>query len=126
MSLIDHFLTGDYKVKRSKRGTYIKGRYVAGPEEELEVSGSLQPTNARQLKLSEEGNRLRQYWKFYSDQPILVNSMATLSKGDRVIVNGEEYRAMALTTWAGTSLDYFMTILWREPEQKSDGKGSGP
>jgi hypothetical protein len=43
-----------------------------------------------------------------------------------VIINGEEFRAMALTTWQGTDLDYFMTVLWRSPEQDSDGVGSGP
>ena len=125
MSLIGRFLTGDYSVIRSQRGTYVRGRYVAGPTETIKVCGSLQPSNARELKLPEEGNRLKQYWKFYSDAPITVNSMATLSKGDKVIINGEEYRAMSLITWENTDLDYFMTVLWREPEQISDGKGSG-
>ena len=119
-------MTGEYVVLRSKRGTYVRGRYTAGPPEEIKVDGSLQPSNARELKLPEEGNRLRQYFKFYTDQPVVVNSMATLSRGDKVIINGEEFRAMALTTWQGTDLDYFMTVLWREPEQADDGAGSGP
>ena len=126
MSLVARFMTGEYKVLRCKRGVYIRGRYVAGPMEELKIDGSLQPSSARELKLPEEGNRLRQYWKFYSEEPVVVNSMATLSRGDKVFINGEEYRAMALTIWQHTDLDYFMTVLWREPEQESDGKGSGP
>ena len=119
-------MTGEYVVLRSKKGTYVRGRYTAGPPEEIKVDGSLQPSNARELKLPEEGNRLRQYFKFYTDQPVVVNSMATLSRGDKVIINGEEFRAMALTTWQGTDLDYFMTVLWRETEQADDGVGSGP
>ncbi len=126
MSLTQRFMTGEYVVLRSKRGTYVRGRYTAGEPEEIKVDGSLQPSNARELKLPEEGNRLRQYFKFYTDQPVVVNSMATLSRGDKVVINGEEFRAMALTTWQGTDLDYFMTVLWREPEQQSDGAGSGP
>lgn len=124
MSLIQRFMTGSYQVRRSTRGTYVKGRYLEGPVEELTVSGSMQPSNARELKLADEGNRLRQYFKFYSDAPILMNSMATLSKGDKIFIDGDEYRAMGVTNWKHTDLDYFMTVLWREPEQSSDGKGA--
>lgn len=117
-------MTGKYKVVRSSSGSYVRGRYVAGPTEEITVSGSLQPSNARELKLPEEGNRLRQYWKLFTDAPLLVNSMATLARGDKVVINGEQYRAMSLLTWQGVKLPYFMTVLWREPEQKSDGTGA--
>jgi hypothetical protein len=124
MSLIGRFLTGEYKVIRSGPGTYEKGRYVPGRKEEIMVWGSMQPTSARELKLQDEGNRLKQFWKFYTDEPVLVNSMKTLADSDHVIINGDSYRAMSLTQWQGTDLDYFMTILWRDPEQDSDGQGA--
>lgn len=125
MSLIDHFLTDEYKVKRMKCATYVRGEYVPGPLEEIKVWGSLQPTNARELKLPEEGNRLKQYWKFYTDQPILVNSEKNLSDSDKVYVNGDSYRVMGVTTWQGVAVDlpYFCSILYRDPEQCSDGQG---
>jgi hypothetical protein len=125
MTLIQRFLTGDYTVVRSSRGDYVKGRYVAGPKETLFVCGSLQPSNARELKLPEEGNRLKQFWKFFTDAPILVNSMATLANSDVVVVNGEEYRAMSSIIWQNVDLEYFMTVLWREPSQSNDGRGAG-
>lgn len=125
MTLIDRFLTGDYTVKRTASGHYVKGRFYAGPVEEIQVCGSLQPTNARELKLPEEGNRLKQYWKFYTDKPIFTDSMRRLATGDKITVNGDEYRAMSVNRWEGTQLDYFMTIIWREPEQPSDGKEAG-
>jgi hypothetical protein len=125
MTLIGRFLTGDYLVKRTASGHYVKGRYYPGPQEEIRVCGSLQPTSARELKLPEEGNRLKQYWKFYTDEPILTDSMKTLGTADKIFVNGDEYKAMAPLRWEGTNLDYFMTIIWREPEQSSDGKASG-
>lgn len=124
MSLVQRFMTGEYKVVRSTKGTYVRGRYVDGKKQTITVSGSLQPSSARELKLPEEGNRLRQYFKFYTDEPICVDNMATLAEGDIVTINGDEFRAMGLTPWQGTDLDYFMTALWREPQQKSDGKGS--
>jgi len=89
--LIGRFLTGRYKVIRTKNGEYVRGRYVPGQMETIHVAGSMQPTTARELKLPDEGNRLRQYYRFFSDQPVLVNSMATLSQGDKVIINGDEY-----------------------------------
>lgn len=124
MSLIGRFLTGDYTVIRSSKGTYVKGRYVPGPKSKIVVGGSMQPSSARELKLNDEGNRIKQWWKFYSDEQISTNSMANLSSPDVVIINGEEYRAMGITLWQGTNLDYFMTALWREPEQSNDGEGS--
>lgn len=124
MTLIGRFLTGTYKVTRMKSGTYVKGRYIPGPTEELQVDGSMQPVNARELKLPEEGNRLRQYWKFFTDQKIVVNSMATLADGDIITIDGDEYRAMSLFTWENVDLEYHATIVWREPQQATDGKGA--
>jgi hypothetical protein len=123
MTLIGRFLTGEYKVIRNSKGSYIKGRYVPGPKCEIMVCGSMQPTSARALKLPDEGNRLKQYYKFYTDERVLLNSMATLADSDIIFVNGEAYRAMELTPWEGTDLDYYMTIIWREPNQDSDGQG---
>lgn len=121
MTLIQRFLTDDYVVKRSGPGKYVKGRYVPGETVDIVVEGSMQPTTARELKLPEEGNRLRQFWKFYTDREILLNSPKSLADSDHIMVNGDSYRAMSLTSWQGTRLDYFMTILWREPEQVTDG-----
>jgi hypothetical protein len=124
MTLIQRFLTNRYTVIRKGPASYVRGNYVPGKSTILKVWGSMQPTSARELKLPEEGNRLRQYWKFYTDEPILLNSAKTLSDSDHVIINGDSYRAISRIQWEGTNLDYFMTILWREPEQATDGKGA--
>ena len=117
MSLVQRFMTRTYKVTRSKKGTYVKGRYIPGPTETIKVDGSLQPSTARELKLPDEGNRLRQVFKFYTDKPVVTNNTKTLADADKVEINGESFKAMALTPWQGTDLDYFMTAVWREPEQ---------
>lgn len=123
MSLVARFLTGDYTVIRSDRGTYVKGRWIPGPKRKIKICGSLQPTSARELKLPEEANRLKQYYKFYTDEPILLGSTATFADGDYIEVNGESFRAVSLTSWQNTDLDYFVTVIWREPQQSTDGKG---
>ena len=121
MSLIDHFLTGTYKVKRSTGGSYPAGafgQYVPGETVEIDIRGSLQPTNARELKIPEEGARLRQYWKFYSDEEIFTIRTASLGQADVVEIDGETYKVMSIEKWQGLGVDlpYFMTVLYREPE----------
>lgn len=124
MSLISRFFTNEYKVRRKRKGVYVKGRYQAGEYEEITVAGSLQPTNARELKLVEEGDRIKQYFKFYTDEPILIDNERTLGTSDTIVVDGDEFRAMSYEPWKGTRLDYYMTIIWRDPEQKSDSDGT--
>lgn len=117
MTLIDRFMTDEFKVTRSTGGKYVKGIYTPGPTETVTISGSLQPTNARELKLPEEGNRLRQYYKFYSDNPLIPMNTKTLGTSDRVKINGETYRVMSVEAWQNFDLDYYKSIVYREPEQ---------
>ena len=101
-----------------KQGSYINGFYVPGCQEEIEMMGSLQPTNPRELKLPEEGNRLKQYWKFYSDQPLYTNNTRSLANSDIVTINGETYKVMSVEIWQGhLDLPFYKSIVYREPEQ---------
>lgn len=124
MSLVERFLTNVYQVQRMGKGSYpasAKGEYVPGTVETITIRGSLQPTNARELKLPEEGNRLRQYWALYSDAPLFTDSPRTLAKSDVVTIDGDTYRVMSVETWKGFAVDlpHFKSILYREPEQES-------
>lgn len=117
MTLIDHFMTGEYDVTRSSKGTYVRGQYQPGPVETIRVSGSLQPLSPREIKFPEEGNRLKQYFRFYTDAPIVVTDTKTLADSDRIQINGESYRVVSTEIWQNTDLDYFKSIVGREPEQ---------
>lgn len=118
MTLVERFLTGTYEVTRSKNGSYEMGRYVPGADETIQMNGSLQPTNARELKIPEEGARLKQFWKFYTDKAVLTIGTKSLSKADVIKVNGETYKVWSVEIWQGTvDLPYFMSILYREPQQ---------
>jgi hypothetical protein len=125
MSLIGRFLTNEYTVKRMGCGSYVQGEFVPGTLETLQVMGSMQPLNPRELKMVEEGTRIRQYFKFYTDQPLMVASERSLANSDKISVNGDWYKAMSVEPWQGIHVDlpYYKTIIYREPEQSSDGKG---
>lgn len=117
MTIVQRFFTDTLVVKRPKSGKYVKGRYVPGPLEEVTIRGSRQPTNARELKLPEEGNRLRQYWKFYTDAPLTTGNTRSVSPPDQVTINGESYRVMSVEAWNNFDLEYFKSILYRDPDQ---------
>jgi len=119
VSLVDSFFTNTYMVERSGPGSYENGFYVAGAKETIKVRGSMQPLNARELKLVEEGSRLKQYFKFYSDQPITTINTKTLNRADVITVDGDTYKVFSVESWHGTRVDlpYFKSIIYREPQQ---------
>lgn len=115
--MIGRFMTGTYTVSRKAAGYYKDGYYQHGPDEVVTVTGSLQPTNARELKLTSDGGRLRQYWKFYSDQPLVTINTKTLAGADVVTINGDKFKVMSVESWQHVDLPYYKSILYREPEQ---------
>lgn len=119
MTLIDRFLSTTYTITRNGPSEYKGGFYVPGIQQTITMEGSLQPTNARELKMPEEGNRLKQYWKFYSDQPLLTNDTKSLANSDIVQIDGDTYKVMSSEKWQGIGFDlpYYKAILYREPEQ---------
>ena len=117
MTLIEHFLTGSYTIRRRTPGYYKEGIYHGGPDEEIQVRGSMQPVNARELKIVSEGVRLKQYYKFYTDAPILAINTKTLANADVVEINGETFKVMSVENWLGTAFPYFKSIIYREPQQ---------
>lgn len=117
MTLISDLSTGSYVVTRKARGTYQDGYYIAGSDETVTIGGSMQPTTAQELKIEEEGVRLRQYYKFFSDQPILAVNTVCLNDADHVFVDSKRYRVLGVEHWRGLSLSHYMSTLVLEPEQ---------
>ena len=116
MTIIERFLSGTYAVRRSTGGQYVEGVYQPGPIEELHVRGSLQPLSPRELKLVQEGARLKQFWKFFTDVPIGVVGTRTLAQSDVITINGDTYKVYSVEIWQGFGMSYYKSILWREPE----------
>jgi hypothetical protein len=118
-SPIERFLSDTYEVRRSRGGSYVDGFFKAEEDDVLKVRGSMQPTNARELKLSEEGTRLREYFKFYTDIQVLPINSKTLARSDTITINNETYKVMSQTIWQGLrfGMNYYMSVLYREPTQ---------
>jgi hypothetical protein len=123
MTLVQRFLTGALMVTRKGPGFYKNGFYQAGIDQTLIINGSLQPLSAREIKFVEEGDRLKQLFKLYSDAPILTDDMRKLSGADRVRINDNSYKVISVEYWQGTALPYYKSILAREPNQPPGGNG---
>ena len=116
MTIVQRFISGSYTVSRSRAGSYVTGRYVPGVIDTITIPGSLQPTNARELKLPEEGGRLKQYFKFYTDDQTFTIITSGLNRADVITIDGDTYKVWSVEPWRGFSMQYYMAILWREPE----------
>lgn len=122
-SLVERFLTGSYTISRKGPGFYKDGFYQPGRDQAVTVRGSLQPLSPREIKFVEEGDRLKQLFKMYSDAPLLVDNTKTLAGADRVYINGERYKVISVENWDGTDIPYFKSVLAREPNQPPGGGG---
>ena len=122
-SLISRFLSGQYTVTRSKSGSYVKGRYVEGPKETILMKGSLQPISGAEVKMLEEGERVRDHFTFYSYEPLSIIGTKNLAQADRMTINDVKYRVVTVEAWqnsggfGGVDLPHYKTILFREPQQ---------
>ena len=114
--MIGRFLTGEYEVKRSGQGFYKDGTYHHGPAETIKIRGSMQPHSPREAKMPSEGARLKQYWFFYTDAPLVPIGTKNLERADVIEVNGETYKVMSQEIWQDVGIPYYKSIIYREPE----------
>lgn len=119
-TIVERFLTDEFKITRPGPGKYVKGRYQPGEPETLLVYGSLQPLGPRELKLLTEGDRFKQVYRFYTDQPLLSQDSTNLSNSERLTINGDRYRVISVESWVKFDLEYHKNIVAREPEQETD------
>lgn len=123
MSLVERFLSGTYTVTRNRGVKYIEGFPQDQGEETIKVRGSMQPMSAREMKFLEEGVRLKQAWNFYSDAPLLAVGTRRLARADTVKILDdtrgvtETYKVISTESWHGFGLEYYKSVLAREPEQ---------
>lgn len=123
ISPIGKFKTGSYSVSRHASGSYVDGRYVAGVLETLTVEGSMQPLSGRNIEMVEEGERITDYFTFWSDKRLSLASTVTLGRSDVITINNETYKCVGTriflnkTNYSGIKLPHYETTLKREPQQ---------
>ena len=123
ISPIRKFRTGKYNVSRHTNGSHVKGRYVSGALETLSIEGSMQPISGRNIDMVPEGERITDYYTFWSDIRLSLANTVSLGKSDIITINNETYKCIGTIIWinedgfSGVKLPHYQTTLKREPQQ---------
>lgn len=91
-------------VQRIGAGAHINGVWVPGAVTEVQVRGSLQPINARELALLPEGERARGRWKLYTDDLLRTADPTAATEADRVLWEGRTLTVVQVRSYAHTGL----------------------
>ncbi len=116
-------LLGNIVLKRiyKSAGSYIKGRWVSGIEEEQMFEGSVQPTNGKDMQLLPEGKRSNETVKIYATANIPFTSADESNKveGDIIEYNGKQYEVVTVKKWSNGLIPntYLLCVRKNEVEE---------
>ena len=116
-------MTGSYNITRMNAGSYVDGRYVPGTTETLSLKGSMQPIGGRDIEMVEEGERITDYYTFWSLERLSLANTVSLGRADVITINNETYKVVGTRIWinntgfSGMKLPHYQTTLKREPQQ---------
>lgn len=113
LSLINRFKKDVVTVKRKAAGSYIEGVFTDGEETEIEITGSIQPLNGKELLVLSEGNRVKDTIKIYTDSELRTDKSSTCV-ADLIEYNNKIWQVMNVfdysTTIAGTTLTHYKAL----------------
>lgn len=82
----------------------VDGSFVPGETISLQILGSVQPIQARDLVTIPEGDRVRERFRFYSLHRLLNDRVSKLRKGDDIAINCEAFRVESVQHWPNYSM----------------------
>lgn len=91
-------------VVRFDGATYVDGEATPGTRSEFTIEGSAQPLDPRAVELLDSGVRSRARYVLYVEdfrEELRVASQYGSTRGDRVVVDGEEFEVHSLAIWTG-------------------------
>lgn len=100
---------------RKGEGQWVKGRWVEGVEEELEIEANVQPMRGHELVVLPEADRTKDSIKVYSVERLRTTEEVEQKDADIVVWEGKHYRAVKTMTYKMGVLDHTKTICVRYP-----------
>jgi hypothetical protein len=98
-----------YTVTRSSEGTYVKGKWVNGPLQTLDIDASIQPLSGTDTMRLEEGDRTKESRKLYTATRLLTKREgATPREADTIEIDGDQFQVDSVQSWVG---EYFKVIV---------------
>lgn len=84
-------------------GSYSGGLYVPATTETVSINMSIQPFKGAEILALPEGERVKSYYKTYSEAPLFAANPTTKQQADTINFQGNQYVVMAEGQW-----DYVM------------------
>lgn len=85
--------------KRKAKGSYVRGLWVDGDEEEVSIFASVQPLGGKDLMRIPEGDRTRKRLKLYSADEALISLRVDLIESDVIPYDGSSYQVESVEKW---------------------------
>lgn len=102
-------------ILRKTEGEWVKGRWVEGKTEELEIEASVQPMRGHELVVLPEADRTKDSIKVYSVERLRTVEEVKQEEADVVVWEGKHYRAIKTMTYKMGVLNHTKTVCVRYP-----------
>lgn len=102
-------------ILRKTEGEWIKGRWVEGRAEEIEIEANVQPMRGHELVVLPEADRTKDSIKVYSVERLRTVEEVKQEEADIVVWEGKHYRAVKTMTYKMGVLNHTKTICVRYP-----------
>lgn len=108
------------KIIRFSPGEYIKGKWVDGSNQEIELEGNVQPMRGHELLTLPESDRTKDVIKVYTVESLKTLDERTKTKADLVIWNDLVYQIVKTMTYQMGVLNHTKSIAVRMPLTPED------
>ena len=110
-------LTGKVQItiERFTKGEWVKGRWVDGEKEYLDIEANVQPLKGHELSVLKESDRTKDSIKVYSAERLRTVEEVDELQADLVVWEGNTYRAMKTLTYQMGVLNHTKTLCVRLP-----------
>lgn len=109
-----------FKIVRFSPGGYVKGKWVNGVSEEIEIEGNVQPMRGHELLALPESDRTKDVIKVYTVENLQTLDELTQTKADLVIWNDLVYQVVKTMTYQMGILNHTKSIAIRMPLTPDD------
>lgn len=94
-------------IKRYAAGTYNKGIYTEGTENQFEITASVQPTTPSDINALPEGRRDSISFRIYTDADLRTSEGETpRTNPDKIVLYGQDYEVVKEMTWLNSVINH--------------------
>jgi hypothetical protein len=91
----------------------VNGRIMPGSTTQLEVTAAVQPLRGMEIMMFPETDRVRQSYKVYSTDPLLIGSVKGKTKSDVVTYQDNAFEVVSVERWVLDDFVYYKSIMRR-------------